>query len=662
MYRIDFIREETSVFVPEGATLLEAEIQAGLEPDAPCGGAGKCGKCLVRVMESDERRPEGGEQWPSEAVSKKEWQPEAVGQEVLACQTRVTGDLMVDTLGSKDRDSVILTEGYLHTVGFCPGLKVHKVQLNKPQPGEKRSEWERMLEALAEAEREQLPGPAAEVQQEQMPDPAEKAEYSAKRQLHDSTENVEQLAKTQTTETAGQPDCMEESLPGKVQWKEDLALASSLYDRRMESSEWYVIHTDENILDLRSEPGRVCFAAFDIGTTTVVGYLLDAQDGRTLAVESRLNPQVQFGADVIMRANYALEHRTAILSGCIRTCINELLQTLAADAGVHPADIFQISVAGNTCMHHLFLGISPGSLVHAPYTSALSESLTLCAADFGLAVHPRAELLVLPVIAGYVGADTCACLMALRPDRKEEITLLIDIGTNGEMVLGNQDRLVTCSTAAGPAFEGAKIDCGMRGAAGAVDHVFYQEGVFSYTTIDGLPAVGLCGSGLIDLVACLIRAGKIDESGRLESGQEDAQTFVLVPPEESGNGKGVYLTQKDVREVQLAKAAIAAGIQLLMRTLAVKEEDITCVYIAGAFGNYMDAASAGTIGMFPRTLAGRVQAVGNAAGEGAKLALLNQEEWNNAGVLARKTEMIELAALPEFQDCFVDELGFEAAG
>ena len=265
---------------------------------------------------------------------------------------------------------------------------------------------------------------------------------------------------------------------------------------------------------------------------------------------------------------------------------------------------------------------------------------------------------MLPDIAGYVGADTCGCLLALRQDLKSEISLMIDIGTNGEMVLGNKDKLATCSTAAGPAFEGAKIECGMRGAAGAVDHVAFEDGEWKYTTVGNVPAVGLCGSGLIDLVAQLYKAGLIDEMGHLESGQEKSDIFVLVPPEKSGDDRGVYLTQKDVREVQLAKAAIAAGIQLLMKELGIREKDIQKVYIAGAFGNYMNPASACAIGLLPPQLEQRVEPVGNAAGEGAKIALLNADELEAADGMVKGICFLELAASAEFQDTFVDELAF----
>ena len=574
---VNFVREGKRIEVEDGESVLEAEIRAGLRPDAPCGGLGKCGKCLVKID----------------------------GEVVKACQVRAGGEpehkeYIVETL-ERSGDEKILTDGFNREVVFAPGVRMEKVVLEKAKPGEKRSDWQRLLDALAE------------------------------------------------TDSGVEPERMEA----------DLKLAGELYGMRRDSDDWYVIYSGRRIMELRKEVGRRCLVAFDIGTTTIAGYLLDGEDGRTLAVESRMNPQAQYGADVIMRANYALEHGTDVLSQCIREAVNEMLGVLAGAAGISRDDIFQVCIVGNTCMHHLFLGISPASLVHAPYTPAVSERLVLNAGDYGLDVQRKAELIMLPDIAGYVGADTCGCLLTLRQDLKDEISLMIDIGTNGEMVLGNKERLVTCSTAAGPAFEGAKIECGMRGAAGAVDHVKFEDGKWSYTTVGDKPAVGLCGSGLIDLVAGLLDAGMLDENGVLSSGQEKPGVFVLVPKEQAGTEMGVYITQKDIGEVQLAKAAIAAGIQMLEKQLGIMEDQIDSVYIAGAFGNYMDPVSAGRIGLFPETLVRKVKPVGNAAGEGAKIALVNEREMLEMDELVRKIDFVELAASADFQDYFIDELGFE---
>lgn len=421
---VKFVRENIEIEMEDGASVLEEEIRAGLRPDAPCGGLGKCGKCLVKIN----------------------------GEVVKACQVRISeGETCVVETLDRAGSEKILTDGFNREVVFEPGLRMVQVELEKATPGEKRSDWQRLLDELAEMD--------SDVEPERM--------------------------------------------------EVDLKLAGELYGMRRDSDDWYVIYSGRRILEMRKQAGRRCLAAFDIGTTTIAGYLLDSEDGRMLAVESRMNPQAQYGADVIMRANYALEHGTDVLSRCIREAVNEMLGVLAGDAGISREDIFQVCIVGNTCMHHLFLGISPASLVHAPYTPAVSERLVLNAGDYGLDVQRKAELIMLPDIAGYVGADTCGCLLALRQDQKDEISLMIDIGTNGEMVLGNRNRLVTCSTAAGPAFEGAKIECGMRGAAGAVDHVKYENGKWDYTTVGNQPAVGLCGSGLIDLVAGLLDAGML---------------------------------------------------------------------------------------------------------------------------------------------------------
>lgn len=411
-------------------------------------------------------------------------------------------------------------------------------------------------------------------------------------------------------------------------------------------------------------------AAFDIGTTTIASYLLDGHTGKQLGTASCVNPQAAYGADVISRADYTLHHGFDDLTGCIRKAMNALLQELAHAADIQVEEILQICLVGNTCMHHIFFQYPMNSLVLAPYVPYQKGLIKGKAADFQIHIHPEGELIFLPVIAGFVGADTMGCLLAVRPDLKEEITLMIDIGTNGELVLGNKERLVCCSTAAGPAFEGAKIQCGMRGAEGAIDHVFWDEEGFRFSVIGNGKPKGICGSGLIDAIACLRKQGLIDEMGHMLSYEEAVETcgteiashmiqkenmtaFLFDPQLPQ-----VYLTQKDVREVQLAKGAISAGILLLEKHLGITHEDIQTIYIAGAFGNYINPENACNIGLLPATLKDKIQSIGNAAGEGAKIALLNKEELAETVRLSQQVEFLELAAIPEFQDCFVDELEF----
>lgn len=582
-YQITFLPSGQTIRVPAGTTVLDAEIQAGLQPDAPCGGQGKCGKCLVHIQTG-----------PVTGIRK-------------ACTTRITGDMVVDT--RKVSGHRILTSGASESIPVDPWLRVRPFRLPEIRLGEKVSNWERLLAAL---------------------------------------------------------DCSgTEILP-------DLDLVSGLQSFCQEGNEGYAVLGKGRILSVTREKPECYLAAFDVGTTTIVGYLLHAETGEELASSSRLNPQSQYGADVILRSNYALEHSTEPLRRAVRQAICGILQDLCTRAGISAGQICHLSLVGNTCMSHLFLGISPDSLVHAPYHPAISQSLVLDAASLEIPIHPRGQVFILPNIAGFVGADTVGCMVSAGFAHRDEMTLLIDIGTNGEMVLGTRDRRVCCSTAAGPAFEGAKIACGMRGAEGAIDHVSLRDGVFSYSVIGGGAPRGICGSGLMDLVACLLDAGILDESGRLLTPDElespaalrnssclqtvnGGRCFVIW---QDGTQPPVYLSQKDIREVQLAKAAMAAGIQLLTEYLDISVAQIRHVLIAGAFGSYMDPRSACRIGLIPAELYDRIDAIGNAAGQGAKAAVLNREQWDTAGQLAADTEFLELATSPHFQDCFVDELEF----
>lgn len=488
-YLITFADENVSFRAREGMTLLEAQIEAGLHPDAFCGGRGTCGKCRVTVD----------------------------GASVLACGTVIDRDMVVYT-GKTDREQTqILMKGSGRQIQFSPG-----------------------------------------------------------------------------------------DLPGDVE--------------------------------------APLIAAVDIGSTTVVAYLLDGRTGERLGVRSILNPQRQYGGDVVSRCSYALENGAEVLSGCIRRAVNELLRELAVQCGRYSEEIVRIAMVGNSCMHHLFLGISTESLVLAPYTPKVTGALRLKALDYGLHAHPGAELLWLPNIGGFVGSDTVGCILAADLDRREGITLLVDIGTNGEIVLADGGRLTACSTAAGPAFEGAKITCGMRGSAGAIDHVYLEEGKIRYHVIGEGAPVGICGSGLLDAAACFLKAGIVDETGRM------AQTYHFTDQ--------VFLNQKDIRELQLAKAAIAAGIQILCRHRGVKPEQADRLLIAGAFGNYLNPKSACAIGMLPRELEEKITSIGNGAGEGASIAAQSRQEFDRSVWLARETEFLELALDPDFQDVYVDELGF----
>lgn len=370
--------------------------------------------------------------------------------------------------------------------------------------------------------------------------------------------------------------------------------------------------------------------AYDIGTTTVVCYLADGKTGAVLDSVGCEDPQRAYGADVISRIQYVLETGSTGL----KVCMEKTMADLAAQVA-QGRQIGMVSIVGNTAMHHLLLGLDPKPLTVPPYMPASTEAVE------------KEGLRILPNIAGFVGGDTVGCMVAAEFEKREALTLLIDIGTNGEMVLGDKHARLACSTAAGPAFEGAKIACGMRGAEGAVDHVWIEGGKLRHSVIGGGAAKGLCGSGLLDLTACLLELGVISETGRM-----DCETYHI-------EGTQVYLTQKDVREVQLAKAAIRAGIELMCRHRGIGPEDIREVLLAGAFGNYLKPASACKIGMLPPCLEEKIRPIGNAAGMGAVMCAVNEEAFETAKRLARETAFLELASKADFQDLFVDRLSFE---
>lgn len=488
-YTVCFPESGKSVTVKAGTTVLQAEIAAGMVPDAPCGGQGKCGKCRILLD----------------------------GEEVLACRTQVEKDCEVRPVLEGKKHAQILNDGLFRSVGCEPG-----------------------------------------------------------------------------------------SLP--------------------EGTE------------------APALAAVDLGSTTVVAYLMDGRTGELLSTKSTLNPQRQYGADVVMRCSYVLEHGPEAQSSCIREAIDRLLGEAAAEAGRRKEDIVKIVMAGNACMHHLFLELPVDTLVRAPYVPRVKDTVKKEASGCGIHVCQNAQLIWLPNIGGFVGADTTACMLAAEFDKREELTLMVDIGTNGEMVLGNREGYTVCSTAAGPAFEGAKITCGMRGSDGAIDHVYLENSEVKFHVIGGGKPAGICGSGLLDAVHCLLQTGWIREDG-----------YMKEPWHFSDE---VYLCQKDVRELQLAKAAIAAGVQLLCRKRGCRIEEIRTLLLAGAFGNYLDPDSACGIGLLPEVLRDRIVPVGNAAGAGARLAVLSEREFARAEDMASKAGFLELATEPDFMDVYVDEMSY----
>lgn len=399
-----------------------------------------------------------------------------------------------------------------------------------------------------------------------------------------------------------------------------------------------------------NESGKGKYAAFDLGTTTVVGYLLD-ENGKTLASCGQLNPQGRFGADVVSRIRIAAESGSHELSVLIRNCVSDILSHILEMTGTPPESIIGIALAGNPAMEQLFLNLPVDNLIAVPFVPVLRKPAVFRTGDY-LRCCENSELRVLPNISGYVGGDTIACILSSGMDRAEELTLMIDIGTNGEMVLGNRRKLLCCATAAGPALEGANISCGMRGQSGAIDHVTVEDGILSCSVIDGEPPQGICGSGLIDAAAAFLSLGQLDSRGRiLPPGETELK---LLP--------GISLTQEDIRQLQLAKGAIAAGIQLLCEEFGCEISQIQRVYLAGAFGSFLSPASACRIGLIPPILEDRITVIGNAAGKGAVLCAIDDEEFHRSGILASSVQPLELARVSSFNRTFAENMYFGQKG
>ena len=446
---------------------------------------------------------------------------------------------------------------------------------------------------------------------------------------------------------------------------------------RERGGELTVTTFDGRIIDVEAGDSRphVYGMAFDIGTTSVVGSLMDLSSGEQLAATGSVNPQAVYGGDLMSRIAYAqFDHkRLTTLRAKVLQAINGFVKDACNEAGVSPAHVYKIVIVGNTCMHHVFLGIDTSYVGLAPYAPVVRQSLVLPARDIPLKSAPHAQVCFLPIVAGFVGADTMACMLATRVHESEEIRAFVDIGTNGEVVMGNRDRLMACSAPAGPALEGAQIRHGMRGALGAIEKVRVTEGV-EYRVIGNVPPIGICGSGLIDACAGMLDSDVLEPSGVLRFDERDSlpaslmarmtkienkEQFILAHAEETGKGEEIAVTQSDIRQLQLAKGAIFSGIVMLMHVMKLSGRDLAELMLCGGFGNYINIENAKRIRLLPDLPSEKITYVGNAALIGGQMALLSETERRRAATLARRVEHVALATHPQFQEIFVDAISFE---
>ena len=591
---IDFEPLGRRARVPAGTTLLEAARQAGVGLNAVCGGAGTCGTCRVRVVAGDVTPP-------------NETEDEAVADGMrLACQVRVRSDVRVDvppsSITAPQRAQV---EGRERAVEFDPPVRSFDVTTSPPSLTDLRSDAARLCEALYQQHGTVI----------------NRCDHGALRQLSPV----------------------------------------------LRENEWHarlVTHDGELIAVSATEVPPLGLAV-DIGTTKLAAYLVDLDSGETLAAAGTMNPQIAYGEDVMARIAYAMggADQAQELQHTLVEGLNGLAQKLCTQVERDNAEIVETVLVGNTCMHHLVLGLPVRQLGLAPYVPAMAYPYDLKARELGLHLAPGANVHLLPNIAGFVGADHVAMLLATGIHEAQKVTVGLDIGTNTEISLMAHGRLLSCSCASGPAFEGAHIHDGMRAAPGAIEWVRLVDDQVKYQTIDSVPPVGICGSGILDGVAELRRTGVLRPNGamqqcshpRLRGTGKDAE-FLLVPAGEREAPRDIVINRRDINEIQLAKAAIRAGIEVLLNQAGLEDGQIERIVVAGAFGTYLDVDSALTVGMFPRLPRERFAQVGNAAGIGAKLALVSRHCREGTADIARRVEYVELTTHPHFVKVYTEAL------
>lgn len=578
-----------------GQSLLACAQQLSLGLNSICAGQGVCHSCKVKVLDGTVSKPTNSELSAFTPQEIKEgWR--------LACQTYLMSNCKLyvppESLSVPQRLQV---EGLEVTFQIKPPIRFYELELAPPSLSAPRADVDHLFDAL--------------------------------KQQH-----------------------------GLSSGRIDLFAARSLSEQ-LRSWNWkcQVAVRNEEVIAAIPRGSPPLGLAVDLGTTKIAGYLVDLSEGQTLATQGVMNPQISLGEDIISRLNAAIypPGRGAELQRLAVGALNELCRALRAEVGAKAEEILEAVVVGNTAMHHLFLGLPVKQLALSPFIPVVRHALDIKARDLGLQIAPGGFVHLLPNIAGFVGADHVALLLATEPWQMSGPVIVLDIGTNTEVSLIKDGQITTVSCASGPAFEGGHIRDGMRAAPGAIEHLRLIGDSVLYQTVDRASPAGICGSGMLDALAQLYLAGIVDESGKfvgdhprlIRQGKEPE--FVLVSREERDGRPAISITQHDLRELQLAKAAIRAGIQVLLEANGCAEDEIKQVIIAGAFGTYIDVASAMTVGMLPALPLSRFQQVGNAAGIGAKLALLSLDKRAEALAIASRVRYLELATTPNFGEIFV---------
>jgi uncharacterized 2Fe-2S/4Fe-4S cluster protein (DUF4445 family) len=622
--------------IPTGTSVLTAASQMGLSIESICGGKGTCGKCQIIVEQGE--FPKHGINSQTDHLSQKSdqeieiLQPAADSSRRLACCANIQGDLLISIPEESQAQKQVIRKGAsLRSIEVEPAIRKFYIEVEQAQLGDHQGDWGRVQKALCD--QHQISGPLT-------------ISLIALKDLQPSL----QKGNGGVTVTV---------------WME------------------------REILDVKPGYQEGLYGlAIDIGSTTLAAYLCDLRTGELLASDGAMNPQVSFGEDLMSRISYCTHQKDGLkkLNTILLEAINKLAVKTARQAGIRTRQILDLVLAGNTTMTHILLGISPEQLGGAPFTLAVQEALDLNATDLGIHLHPASKAHILPAEAGHVGGDNVAVLIAEQPYLKEISILTVDVGTNAEIVLSNGKAIYSASSPTGPAFEGGQISSGMRAAPGAIERVRIDpitkqprfrvigEELWSNNWITGqnIPleeqpqhlASGICGSGIIEAVAELFTAGLITAEGQFNPGIETDQmiwnderrigAYQLAPANLSSSGKPILITQEDVRNIQLAKAALYAGAKLLMKHANV--EHLDQIILAGAFGSYINPEHALILGLIPDCDPSQVIAIGNAAGDGARFALLNLSLREEAREIARQVRYIETAIEPDFQTEFVQAM------
>ena len=603
--RIHKDNSTVEVKAESGTKLLDFLQKNSVRVASPCGGNGTCGKCRIKV--------DGIKSQPSEKEKNLLGNNAMENGIRLACYNKIVGDMDVYP-DEKVEKAVIVTEGIKRDIGLGPAIRKEYAELPAPQ-------------------------------------------------LHDQDPDIERVLKR----SGGHGKQISLEMLGRL-------------PEVLRNSDFKVtlVYNDDEITAVEegNTVSKQYGIAVDIGTTTIAAYLYDLNTGRHVDTFSTMNPQRKFGADVLSRIDYTITTTTGLdsMHNEIVNCINDIIKDFTIRNSIGINDIYAAVFAGNTTMMHFLLKMDARNIAVAPFIPVTTNLHNINAAQIGIKINDSGRVIVIPGVTGYIGADTVAAALSSGMYEDEKTSLLIDIGTNGEIVLGNREWLYSCSTAAGPAFEGANIRNGMGGVTGAISVVKLVP-QFEITTIGAAKPMGICGSGIVDSIAAMLSVGLIDETGRLadedeaeklEEGLrnrlvelEGKRAFQLVPAEESSNAADIAITQKDIRELQNAKAAIAAGIRTLVKYAGISFDKIDNVYLAGGFGSFMDIESAIGIGLLPAELRGRIKSIGNAAGSGAVEALLSNEMLKMTESIKARIKHVELSGSAEFTEEYVECMMFE---